>query len=70
VDQKRLEWVTAAQAKAGFDVTLGSVYKSMGGAVALATISGLLVFAAGRPLEVQLIAAPSRITQADRDLYR
>ena len=56
--RKLLEWVTAAQAKAGFDVTLGSVYKSMGGAVALAAVSGFLVFAAGRPLEVQLIAAP------------
>ena len=31
-----LEWVTAAQAKSGSDLTLGSVYRRMGGAVALA----------------------------------
>ena len=32
--RKLLEWVTAAQAKSGFDITLGSVYRRMGGAVA------------------------------------
>jgi cyclic beta-1,2-glucan synthetase len=38
-----LEWVTAAQAKSGFDITLGSAYRGMGGAVALAAIAGILV---------------------------
>ena len=36
--RKLLEWVTAAQAKAGSDHTLGRVYHRMGGAVALAAV--------------------------------
>ena len=38
-----LEWVTAAQAKAGSDHTFGRVYHRMGGAVALAAVGGILV---------------------------
>jgi cyclic beta-1,2-glucan synthetase len=38
-----LEWVTAAQAKSAFYITLGSVYHRMGGAVALAAITAILV---------------------------
>ena len=38
-----LEWVTAAQAEAIFYVTLGSVYRRMGGAVVLAALAAILV---------------------------
>ena len=41
--RKLLEWVTAAQAKSGFDLTLGSVYHRMSGAVALAAVAAILV---------------------------
>ena len=41
--RKLLEWVTAAQAKAGSDHTLGRVYHRMGGAVVLAVVGGILV---------------------------
>src|SRR5712691_3383323 len=54
--RKLLEWVTAAQAKSGFDLTLGSFYRRMSGAVSLATVVGLLV-AFGQP-EAWPIAAP------------
>ena len=48
--RKLLEWVTAAQAKSAFDLTLGSVYRWMGGAVVLAAVAAILVpfAAAGR----------------------
>src|SRR5919106_36116 len=48
--------MTAAQAKSGSDLTLGSVYHRMGGAVALAAAVGILV-AFGRP-EVWPVAVP------------
>jgi cyclic beta-1,2-glucan synthetase len=51
-----LEWMTAAQAKSGSDLTLGSVYQRMGGAVALATAVALLV-AFARP-EAWPVALP------------
>ena len=38
-----LEWVTAAQAKSGVTLTLGSIYRWMSGAVALAVAAGVLV---------------------------
>ena len=38
-----LEWVTAAQAKSAFYITLGSVYHRMGGAVVLAAVAAILV---------------------------
>jgi cyclic beta-1,2-glucan synthetase len=38
-----LEWVTAAQAKSTFYITLGSVYHRMGGAVVLAAVAAMLV---------------------------
>ncbi len=41
--RKLLEWVTAAQAKSAFYITLGSVYHRMGGAVALAAAAAILV---------------------------
>ena len=41
--RKLLEWVTAAQAKSAFDITLGSVYHRMGGAVVLAAVAAILV---------------------------
>ena len=41
--RKLLEWVTAAQAKAAFYITLGSVYYRMGGAVLLAAVTAILV---------------------------
>jgi cyclic beta-1,2-glucan synthetase len=41
--RKLLEWVTAAQAKSAFYVTLGSVYHWMGGAVVLAAVAAILV---------------------------
>src|SRR4029450_838831 len=53
--RKLLEWVTAAQTKSGFDLTLGSVYRGMGGAVALAAVAGILV--AGGQLEAWPVAA-------------
>jgi cyclic beta-1,2-glucan synthetase len=51
-----LEWVTAAQAKSGFDLSLSSFYRSMNGTVAIATAVGILV--AFQPPEVWSIAAP------------
>ena len=53
--RKLLEWVTAAQAKAGFDLILGSFYRRMNGAVMLAAAAGILV--AFRP-DAWPIAAP------------
>ena len=41
--RKLLEWVTAAQAESAFDITLGSVYHRMGGAVVLAAVAAILV---------------------------
>ena len=41
--RKLLEWVTAAQAKSGFDITLGSVYRGMSGAAVLAAAAAILV---------------------------
>ncbi len=41
--RKLLEWVTAAQAESGFDITLGSVYRGMSGAVVLAATAAILV---------------------------
>ena len=41
--RKLLEWVTAAQAKSVFYITLGSVYHRMGGAVVLAAVAVILV---------------------------
>ena len=50
-----LEWVTAAQAKAGITLTLGSMYHWMSGAVALAAGAGVLVaFARPQALPVAL----------------
>ncbi|MDO8700734.1 MAG: glucoamylase family protein, partial [Deltaproteobacteria bacterium] len=54
--RKLLEWVTAAQAKSGFDLSLVSFYRRMNGTVALATAVGLLVLF--RPPEAWSIAAP------------
>ena len=51
-----LEWVTAAQAKSGFDLSLSSFYRRMSGTVALAAAVAILV-AFQRP-EVWPIAAP------------
>ena len=51
-----LEWVTAAQAKSGFDITLGTVYHRMGGAVVLAAVAA--IFVALRPPEVWPVATP------------
>ena len=53
--QNLLEWTTAAQAKSGFDLTLGGFYRRMAGAVVLAVVALLVVFA--RP-EVWPAAAP------------
>jgi cyclic beta-1,2-glucan synthetase len=41
--RKLLEWVTAAQAKSGFDLILGSFYRRMSGTVALAAAVGVFV---------------------------
>ena len=54
--RKLLEWVTAAQAKSVFDLSLGSVYRRMSGTVALAAAVAILV--AFQPPEVWPIAAP------------
>ena len=54
--RKLLEWVTAAQAKSGFDLSLGSFYRRMSGTVALAAAVAILV--AFQPPEVWPIAAP------------
>ena len=54
--RKLLEWVTAAQAKSGFDLSLGSFYRRMNGTVALAAAVTILV--AFQPPEVWPIAAP------------
>ena len=54
--EKLLEWVTAAQAKSGFDLSLGSFYRRMNGTVALAAVVAILI-ALQRP-EVWPIAAP------------
>jgi len=51
-----LEWVTAAQAKSGSDLSLGGVYHRMCGAVVLAAAAGVLVTFA-RP-EAWPMAAP------------
>ena len=54
--RKLLEWVTAAQAKSGFDLSLSSFYRRMNGTVALAAAVAILV--AFQPPEVWPIAAP------------
>ncbi len=54
--RKLLEWMTAAQAKSGSDLTLGSTYYRMRGTVALAAIAGILV-AIGQPAS-WLVATP------------
>ena len=60
--RKLLEWVTAAQAKSGFDLSLGSFYRRMNGTVALAAAVAILV--AFQPPEVWPIAAPFAILWA------
>ena len=60
--RKLLEWVTAAQAKSGFDLSLGSFYRRMNGTVALAAAVTILV--AFQPPEVWPIAAPFAILWA------
>ena len=52
--RKLLEWVTAAQAKAGFDLRLSSFYRRMGGTVVIAAAVAILV--ASQPPEVRWIA--------------
>jgi cyclic beta-1,2-glucan synthetase len=54
--RKLLEWVTAAQAKSGLDLSLSGFYRRMNGAVAVAAAVGILV--AFQPPEVWPIAAP------------
>ncbi|HEY5864183.1 MAG TPA: phosphorylase, partial [Candidatus Tectomicrobia bacterium] len=54
--RRLLEWMTAAQAKAGSDHTLGRVYYRMGGAIALAVGGGILV--ALRKPDAWPVAAP------------
>ena len=44
-----LEWVTAAQAKAGQDLSLATFLRRMGGAIALAIVAAALVLLHGRP---------------------
>src|SRR5262249_54385912 len=46
--RRLLEWVTAAQAKAGQDLSLGTFVLRMRGAIVLAAIAGALVLAFGR----------------------
>ena len=60
--RKLLEWVTAAQAKAGFDLSLSSFYRRMGGTVAIAAAVAILV--ASQPPEVRWIAVPFAILWA------
>ena len=54
--RKLLEWVTAAQAKSGFDLSLRSSYDRMSRTVALAVAAGIIV--ALQPPEIWPIAAP------------
>ena len=54
--RKLLEWVTAAQAKFGFDISLSGSYRRMSGTVALVLAVGILV--ALQPPEIWPIAAP------------
>ncbi|HEX2706586.1 MAG TPA: protein ndvB, partial [Solirubrobacterales bacterium] len=54
--RRLLEWTTAAQAKATYDLALSSFYRQMGGGIVLAAAAGILVLVA-RP-EAALIAAP------------
>ena len=54
--RKLLEWVTAAQAKSDFDLSLSSCYRRMSGTVALAAAVG--IFVVFQPPEVWPIAAP------------
>ncbi|MGE5201498.1 MAG: glucoamylase family protein, partial [Acidobacteriota bacterium] len=54
--RKLLEWVTAAQAKSAFYITLGSIYHWMGGAVVLAAVAAILV--PFGPPGAWLVAAP------------
>src|SRR5262245_25744455 len=56
--RRLLEWVTAAEAKSSFDLTLGGICNSMAGAVALAAIAGILVYLAGGQPEGRWLAAP------------
>ncbi len=46
--RRLLEWVTAAQAKSGFDLSLSSFYRRMSGTVALAALVGHSCCAASR----------------------
>ncbi|MGZ8518578.1 MAG: GH36-type glycosyl hydrolase domain-containing protein [Candidatus Binatia bacterium] len=54
--RRLLEWVTAAQAQSGLDLSLVSFYRRMNGTVALAALVAILV--ALQPPEVWPIAAP------------
>ena len=54
--RRLLEWVTAAQAQSGLDLSLISFYRRMNGTVALAALVAILV--ALQPPEVWPIAAP------------
>jgi len=60
--RKLLEWVTAAQAKSGFDLSLRSSYRRMSAAVALAFAAVILV--AFQSWEVWPIAAPFALVWA------
>jgi cyclic beta-1,2-glucan synthetase len=60
--RKLLEWVTAAQAKSGLDLSLSSFYRRMSRMVVLAATVGVLV--AFQPPEVWPIAAPFAILWA------
>jgi cyclic beta-1,2-glucan synthetase len=60
--RKLLEWVTAAQAKSGFDLSLRSSYRRMSAAVALAFAAVILVAFQSR--EVWPIAAPFALVWA------
>jgi len=54
--RKLLEWITAAQAKSSFDMTLSGVYRGMSGAVALAAVAAIIV--PFGPPGAWLVAAP------------
>ena len=54
--RKLLEWVSAAEAKAGFDMTLGSVYHAMGGVVVFS--AAVAIAATLGPPGAWLVAVP------------
>ena len=60
--RKLLEWVTAAQAKSGFALSLSGFYRGMKGAVAVVAAVAILV--AFQPAEVWPIAAPFAVLWA------